>query len=224
MGNSPSLIVMLTRNDLTVKSAVEVFEESKDTAAEFWGFKEDGIPFAEMTRLVRWMKDAKKKTFLEVVAYTEEECLQGAKMGLECGFDYLMGTMFFPSILKLVQNEPVKYMPFVGRIYGRPSILEGTTAEMVAEAEKILTMGADGFDLLAYRHPENPGQLATDFVKAVKAPVVIAGSIDSFERLDEVKSINPWAFTIGSAFFDKRFGPEPGFRDQIETVLDYMKK
>ena len=39
------------------------------------------------------MKECGKTTFLEVVAYTEAECLEGAKMGVECGVDYLMGTM-----------------------------------------------------------------------------------------------------------------------------------
>jgi hypothetical protein len=41
-------------------------------------------------------------------------------------------------------------------------------------------------------------------------------------RLDEVKDTSPWAFTIGSAFFDKKFGEN--FREQIDAVCDYMKK
>ena len=44
---------------------------------------------------------------------------------------------------------------------------------------------------------------------------------DSMERwLDEVKEAAPWSFTIGSAFFDNRFGGS--FADQIDKVCDYM--
>ena len=87
---NPKLIVMLTHHDRTVKNAVEIFESCKDTKAEYWGFKEVGIPLDEMKRLCAMMKEAGKTTFLEVVAYTEKECLEGAKMAGECGFDYLM--------------------------------------------------------------------------------------------------------------------------------------
>ena len=53
MGNIPELIVMLTKNDMTVANAVQVFEEAKDAPAKFWGFKEVGIPKDEMKHLVR---------------------------------------------------------------------------------------------------------------------------------------------------------------------------
>ena len=69
---------MLTHNDKTVKDAIEVFESSKNSKAELWGFKEAGLPVDKMKDLVSRMKKAGKKTFIEVVEYTEEECLAGA--------------------------------------------------------------------------------------------------------------------------------------------------
>ena len=87
MENRPELIVMLTHNDVTVKNAKEVFEECKNSKANFWGFKEVGIPLDEMKELYSYMKQCGKTTFLEVVAYTEEECMEGAKMGVACGVD-----------------------------------------------------------------------------------------------------------------------------------------
>ena len=33
----------------------------------------------------------------------------------------------------------------------------------------------------------------------------------SFQRLDEVKATGAWAFTIGGAFFEKKFGEEQLF-------------
>ena len=46
------------------------------------------------------------------------------------------------------------------------------------------------------------------------------GSRDN--TLDEIKKLNPWAFTIGSAFFDKKFGDD--FAEQIDKVCEYIEK
>lgn len=224
MKNVPELIVMLTHNDKTVADAIEVFEAAKDAPAKFWGFKEIGIPVDKMKLLVKKMKAAGKTTFLEVVAYTEEECIEGAKIGAECGFDILMGTMYFDSIRKIALDSGMKYMPFVGKISGRPSILEGTIEGMIDEANNLVDKkGIKGFDLLGYRFTGDAVKLNADFVKNVRGDVCLAGSVSSFERLDEVKATGAWAFTIGGAFFEKKFG-NTSFGEQIKTVVDYMNK
>lgn len=92
-------------------------------------------------------------------------------------------------------------MPFVGKISGRPSILKGSREEMIQEAKQYLSKGVFGFDLLGYRYTKDAVKLNQEFVSAVNAPVCIAGSINSYQRLDEIKEAGPWAFTIGSAFF-----------------------
>ena len=76
------LIVMLTHNDQTVHNALEVFEACKDLPVECWGFKDVGLPVEEMKALVGAMKMAGKTTFLEVVTYTEAECMRGAKLAV----------------------------------------------------------------------------------------------------------------------------------------------
>ena len=223
MKKIPELIVMLTHNDKTVPDAIEVFEAAKDAPATYWGFKEVGLPKDKMKKLVAMMKDEGKTTFLEVVAYTEEECIEGAKIGVECGFDILMGTLYFESVHDIVKAAHMKYMPFVGEIHGRPSILEGTIEGMIEEANTLADKGVDGIDLLAYRYTGDPEELAAGFVAGVKIPVCLAGSINSFTRLDKMKEIGPWTFTIGSAFFKKEFG-DVSLADQIKAVNDYMKK
>lgn len=223
MSKSPELIVMLTHNDKTVSNAIEVFEAAKDAPAKYWGFKEVGLPVDKMKELVKIMKDAGKETFLEVVAYTENECIEGAKIGAECGFDILMGTIYFDSVRDVAKAAGMKYMPFVGKIYGRPSILDGTIEGMIEEGKSLVEKGVDGIDILAYRYTGDPEELASKFVKAVPLPVCMAGSIASFDRLDRVKEINPWSFTIGGAFFENKFG-DVSFADQITKVCDYMKK
>lgn len=89
---------MLTYNDVTVPQAAEVFAKCEHTRARYWGFKEAGLPFAEMRDLFARMKACGKQTCLEVVAYTEAECLRGAEMAAACGCDFLLGTVFSEAV------------------------------------------------------------------------------------------------------------------------------
>ena len=112
-------------------------------------------------------------------------------------------------------------MPFVGKVTCRPSILEGSIEDMICEANNYLKKGVYGFDLLGYRYTGNPVELNNKFISNVHAPVCLAGSINSYARLDEVKNAAPWAFTIGSAFFENKF--DGTFSQQIDKVYDYME-
>lgn len=217
---SPKLVVMLTYNDFTVDNAEDIFETCKASKAEYWGFKEHPLPLERMKRLFERMKQYGKTTFLEVVAYTEAEGLAGAKVAAECGCDILMGTKFYDSINRFCIEHGLKYMPFVGNIEGRPSVLTGSVDEMVSEAKECIRKGAFGIDLLGYRFVGDAVNLNKTLVKSLDAPVCLAGSIDSHNRLDEVKDASPWAFTIGSAFFNKKFGNS--IAQQIDNVCDYM--
>lgn len=221
MDDNLNLIVMLTHNDVTVNNAYEIFEQCKNTKAKYWGFKEHNLPMEQMKKLYKYMKKCGKTTFLEVVEYTEKGGLEGARMAVECECDILMGTIFYDSINKFCKMNNLKYMPFVGQVEERPSILKGSVAEMINEANNYIKKGAYGIDLLGYRYEGNAVELNEKIVSNVNAPVCIAGSINSYERLDEVKNINPWAFTIGSAFFENKFGNE--FGEQINNVCDYIK-
>lgn len=214
------LIVMLTHNDLTVENAYEIFEQCQDTKALYWGFKEQPLPIEEMKRIYSKMKKCGKRTVLEVVAYTEAEGLEGAQMAATCGCDVLMGTCYSESIHKLCQQHNIDYMPFVGDIVGRPSILKGSIESMIAQAKMLKDKGVFGIDLLGYRYEEDPEKLISDYVKQVGNPVCVAGSIDSYERLQFIKKVQPWAFTIGSAFFENKFGDT--FAEQINKVCDFI--
>lgn len=222
MNTTPKLIVMLTHNDHTVENASEIFESCKNSKAQYWGFKEKPLPISEMKSLFSRMKSCGKTTFLEVVEYDEESGLHGAKIAKECGCDILMGTVFFDSINQFCKENNMKYMPFVEQITNRPSILEGSIEDMISEAKEYLAKGVYGFDLLGYRYTGDPVKLNNAFVQAIEAPVCLAGSVDSYERLDEVIEANPWAFTVGSAFFDEKFGTD--FHKQINNVCNYMEK
>ena len=193
---NPELIVMLTWHDYTVMDAAQVFEQCKDSSAKYWGFKEHPLPLQQMKKLYNHMHECGKTTFLEVVAYSEQEGLEGARVAAQCGCDVLMGTKFFDSINDYCHRHGIKYMPFVGEVTGRPSVLKGTINGMIAEA------------------------LNKALVAALNAPVCLAGSIDSYARLNEVKAANPWAFTIGSAFFENKF--DGTFAQQVDKVCNFM--
>ena len=219
----PELIVMLTHNDRTVEDAIEIYQECRNSKAKFWGFKEVGLPLDKMKELCAMMKADGKTTFLEIVAYTEEECLAGAQYAVDCGFDYLMGTMYFDSVRDLVRGAGIKYMPFVGDVRDRPSVVYGTIEDTIREGVELTKSGkVDGIDLLGYRFVGDAVKLNHDFVEAVQpyGPVCLAGSVSSYQRLDEVAYAGAWAFTIGGAFFENKF--EGTFAEQIDKVVDYM--
>jgi len=216
------MIIMLTYNDKTVSNALEIFDQCKELSVECWGFKNVGLPVENMKKLIFNMKEAKKTTFLEVVTYNEKSCLDAAKLALECQFDYFTGSVYFESVHNLLKNKPIKYFPFCGKVSGSPSILEGSIQEIINDAKSMEKKGVDGFDLLAYRYVEDAEKLAQQFIEAIKSPVVLAGSINSFDRLDKIKQLNPWGFTIGSAFFDKIFVKDGSFKEQIISILSYI--
>jgi hypothetical protein len=219
----PKLITMLTYNDETVENSLEVFESCCDLPCDFWGFKDIGLPKAGMWRLVSRMKEEGKATFLEIVSLSERECMDAAVLAVECGFDFLMGTVFYPSVFEFIRKKPIRFFPFCGKVVGHPSIIEGTIDETVADGVRLAKLGVHGIDLLAYRFVGDPVQLARKFVARVKVPVIIAGSISTYSKLDFVKELRPWAFTIGSAFFEQKFAMGEPFRNQIARVLDYIR-
>jgi hypothetical protein len=170
------------------------------------------------------MKTAGKTAFLEIVSLKEKECMAGANLAVECKFDYLMGSLFYPKVFEYLKGKPIRFMPFAGKVTGHPSVIEGTIQEIIEDGKRLKQIGVDGIDLLAYRYVDDAEQLARQFISSVELPVVIAGSINSFSLLDKVIDMNPWAFTIGSAFFEKGFVVDGSFAAQVQAVLDYLEK
>ncbi len=223
---TPELIIMLTNNDITVTNAAEIFEQCKDLPAKKWGFKDVGLPKDQMTALAKAMKDAGKETYIEVVTYTEEGCLEGAKLAYECGFDYLTGALPFDSVFAYAKEHNLKYSPFCGKVGGSPVALTGSIESVVASAKKCIENGANGVDLTAYRYVDgDPVELTKAVVEAVGGDkVCIAGSIGNTERMDAMKEAGVAEYTMGSALFNANFIPGGSFRENLEFVLNYLNK
>lgn len=219
------IIIMLTHNDMTVDNAIEIFEENKDLPIQYWGFKDVGMAPENMKVLCSKMRAADKISFLEVVSYTEEECMRGAKLAVECGFDYLLGTLYYDSVAEYIKENNLKYLPFAGKVSGSPSVLKGTLQEMLDQEAFFAEKGVYGTDLLGYRYVDgDPNVLAAEYIKAAKRPVCLAGSIGTEERMKLVKEMNPWTFTMGSALFTKNFVADGSFRDNLVYVVNFLKE
>jgi len=219
----PELIVMLTHQDKTVPDALDLFQSTKDYPVKHWGFKDVGLSPQEMQSVVTAMKDAGKVTFLEVVSLSEEEGLRGARLAVDLGFDILMGTVFYPSIGNYLKDKPIRYYPFPGHVHSHPSLLDGTMDDIVAHACQLESYGAHGLDLLTYRFNGEAAHLLKQVVEATKIPIVSAGSIASFARINEVWEAGAWGFTIGSAFFDKKFVPDGSFEENVWAVCNWLE-
>ena len=221
----PKLILMFTLNDMTVPDAIDYFEQVKDLPVDYFGYKEIGLEPEKMKVLNEMIHKAGFQSFLEVVEYEEEACLEPAKMAVDMGFDFLMGTLYFPSIWGVIDKK-IKYFPFCGKIYDRPSILDGTIEETIEDAKRIEAEGVDGFDLLAYRYvdPSKVDELVRKVDAAVDVHIVSAGSINSLERVQETIDQGIWGFTIGGAFFEKKFVPGGSYRENVVAVLKKLGK
>ena len=221
----PKLILMFTHNDVTVSDAIDYFKQVKDLGVDYFGFKEIGLPPKEMQRLNDMIHDEGFESFVEIVEYKEDKIRGPAQQAVDIDFDYLMGTVYYPSIWDIIGDSDIKYFPFCGRIYDRPSILDGSIEEILIDAKRIEAEGVHGFDLLAYRYkyPEKVNDLVQSLNDAVNVPVVSAGSINSFKRLKQTIDQGVWGFTIGGAFFEKKFVPGGSYRDNVEAVVRELK-
>jgi hypothetical protein len=218
-------IFMLTHHDATVANAFDVYEELRDTELQHVGFKDVGATPEALAELVRRMHADGRTAYLEVVSASVEAELQSIRVAREIGVDVVMGGTNVARALPLLAGSALRYYPFPGRVVGHPSILEGSTEEIAASAAALTAMdGVHGLDLLAYRHAPPVEPIIEAVVQASRGPVVVAGSIDSAERIRVVTELGAWGFTIGGAIFEFALPAEPTLRAQIAWTLETAKR
>jgi hypothetical protein len=102
-----------------------------------------------------------------------------------------------------------------------PRYLYGSIEDVVSSGLRVLQSGADGICLSMYRYKDgDPNELGLAVLKAIgQQSTIISGSINTFDRLKQVRKLRPWGFTIGSALFDEAFGKGLSWPEQI-SVLD----
>ena len=186
-------IFMLTRNDQTVEDCLEVLDALAGLGIGHVGFKDIGVGPETQKALNRAIKAAGAVSYMEVVATTPEACLRSAGAAVEIGVDRLLGG----------------------------------TAEQIAEhCRDYMELGCAGVDLLAFRAVDAE---PLELIRAARGALgqgpgagslICAGSVDSPERIGQLKAAGVDAFTIGSAAFDGSFSPSKGLlRSQLRDIL-----
>lgn len=217
----PEFIFMLTKDDVTVSDAIQRVQDVKHPGIRILGFKDIGLGFRELENLTSAIQSSGRQVALEVVSLSQESELHSAEMAVSLGVDCLLGGTRGAQVCEIIAGTPIRYYPFPGHIVGHPSRLRGTREEIIESARLLAaTRGVTGLDLLAYRYDGDAENLMKLVVDAVDVPVIVAGSIDSPERIRAVVDAGAWGFTVGSAAFAGLFAPEQtNLEAQLREIL-----
>jgi hypothetical protein len=215
-------ILMLTRNDRTIEDAEGVVDAACDLGVRHMGFKDVGVPYATMQELAARIRRRGGVCYLEVVSATRDAMLRSLEVGRALGADRILGGTDLPAASRIL-GDLSRYFPFPGRPVGHPTRLGGSAALVAEHTRAARAMGCGGVDLLAFRATEAE---PLELVRAARAALpggtlIVAGSVNSKERIHALAAAGVDAFTIGSAVFDGAFSPTKGsLRGQILDILD----
>ena len=120
----------------------------------------------------------------------------------------------------MLSDAGIAYSPFVG--LSEDTRLRGTIDSIIQKAQDTEKKDIYGINLSAFRYAEGDSkELLLRLAPALSKPFSIAGSVDCFEKLDLIKTLpNLYGFTIGGAFFEKKFGET--FAEQITKVVNHL--
>ncbi len=203
-------IFMLTRNDQTVEDCLEVLDLIMPLGMRHIGFKDIGVAYEILQALARRIRGMGAISYLEVVSTSPESVRDSITMATRIGVDRVMGGQ--DVAFALTRLAGVEYLPFPGRPVGHPTRLAGSPSDIAADCRRMRQSGCAGVDLLAYRATEaDPLAL----VRAARQTLdggrlVVAGSVNTPERIHALAEAGADAFTIGSAAFDGSFSPCKG--------------
>lgn len=214
-------IFMLTRHDQTVEDCLETLDLVADLGVRHIGFKDVGAPAATLEELNRRIKAAGAVSYMEVVSVTPETARQSLATARDIGVDRVLGGTDLDAAHRLL-GDLACYFPFAGRPVGHPTRLAGSPALIAEHCRACRAAGCGGVDLLAYRATEAD---PLDLVRAARLALgggllIVAGSINSAERIRALAAAGADAFTIGTAALDGSFSPTKGsLRSQIADIL-----
>lgn len=219
-------IFMLTRNDKTVEDARDHISTALKAGVKHIGFKDVGVSFDTLNLLNEDILRGGATSYLEVVSLDKQSEVMSAKAAKEIGVNNLLGGTNVSEVLSLIKGSNIKYFPFPGKIVGHPSVLEGSIQEIVKSSKDLASIdGVHGLDLLAYRHIDDPIKLMRAVTSLVKKPVIMAGSISSKSRIQDVKNSGAYGFTIGTAALDGDYSSkEQDLFSQLKVILSDLRE
>ncbi|WP_318246202.1 hypothetical protein [Pseudooceanicola nanhaiensis] len=214
-------IFMLTRNDRTVEDAAHHLDVALAQGLRHIGFKDVGLPIPDLAELARRIRAGGATSYLEVVSEDRESEIASARAAVEIGVDILLGGTHAQDVLPVIAGTALRYYPFPGRVTGIPSVLHGPSEAIVASARALAEMdGVHGLDLLAYRFAGDVEAMMEAVCAATEKPVIIAGSIDSPDRIARLRACGAAGFTIGTAALDGVF---PASGPALDAQLDAIR-
>ncbi len=198
---------MLTREDRTVPECLALLDLIAPLQLGHIGFKDIGVDADTLRRLNRRIKDAGALSYMEIVSENPDDCLRAARLAADIGVDRLLGGTDPEAVLAATAGSALEYYPFPGRPYGHPTRLGGTPELIAEHCRRFLAAGCHGADLLAYRATEaDPLALVQAARQALgQARLIVAGSVDSVERIRALAKAGADALTVGSAAFEGSF-------------------
>ena len=212
---------MFTRADQTIDDCLVAFDAIRAVGVSHLGFKDVGVDRDTLHELNRRIRESGATSYLEVVSTTPEACLASARTAVEIGVDRLMGGTAVPEILEVLDGSGIEFLPFPGRPEGHPTRLGGTPESVAEDCRRFQAQGCAGADLLAYRATEaDPLDLVRAARGAMDGYLVVAGSVDSPDRIKALADAGADAFTIGTAALEGAFSPRKGLlASQLEDIL-----
>src|SRR4051794_21768468 len=213
-------IFMLTRDDVTLPDAREVYASVASTGLRHVGCKDVGLPADELKALMDDIRARAHQSYLEVVSETPEATLESARAAAKIRPDHLIGGTLIEPAQEILRGTGVRFFPYVGRIVGHPCLLRGSIEEIVEDTRRAAALRVDGINLLAYRYDGDVEALTRAVVNASDLPVICAGSVDSVERIRALDACGAWAFTIGTAALDGTLVEGVPLRGQLHAALE----
>jgi hypothetical protein len=212
-------IFMLTRNDTTLPDARAIYRSIAGTGVIHVGCKDVGLPQEELAAFMDEIRANGHTSYLEVVAETPEATLQSARVAAAIAPDYLIGGTLIQPVQEIIAGTGIRFFPYVGEIVGHPCLLRGSIEGIADDARDAEAAGVDGINLLAYRYDGDVPALVRAVSEATTLPLICAGSVDSIARIEELRDLVVWAFTIGTAALDGRIAAGADLRGQLSATL-----
>jgi len=210
-------VFMLTQHDRTVSDCIAIADVACAVGVSHIGFKDVGVDRTTLDRLIARLRASDVTVYMEVVSTGADDCLSAARTACELGVDVLLGGTDAPAMNAIIAESSVRFLPFPGVPVGHPTRLGGSPSRIQTDCKRFEAQGCAGVDLLAYRATEaDPLALIRAARSATRGTLLVAGSIDSPDRIRAVKDAGADAFTIGSAMMDASF--EPGAASMAERL------
>ncbi len=211
---------MLTAADRTVPDCLELMPQIGRLGLPRIGFKDIGCPPDTLAALTAEIKATGAEAWLEMVDLDADATVATARFARDIGVDVLCGGTAVSRILGALQGSNIRYLPFVGTPEGHPTALRGDPTQITEQAKAAELAGAAGVDLLAFRAVDaDPLTLIAATRAALSGELVVAGSVDTPERMADIAAAGADSFTIGSAVFERRFAPGSDIPDQLRAVM-----